>query len=157
MKSNQNILGRLPKILSRFGVILLAFVLLSGCNKTNKFEDLDLLINKEWKLISISTSDMDITRDCDTDDILFLEESPDFDYDRGDEICDDELDEKEAKKWKLIKDFSQIRLTYKFKGEGSRGSLVEYWEILDLKENLLLIQEVADGNDLNLRVRSYTY
>ena len=84
-----------------FGVLLGA-----GCNKTDDFEDLDLLIQKEWRLTSITKENVEISEPCDLDDILRFDDALTFSYDFGLMQCSEEAAlQRTATKWKIIDDF----------------------------------------------------
>lgn len=134
---------------------ILTLIFLTGCNKTEDFEDLDLLTNKNWQIISRIQDGIDITNDCDMDDILIFEDAKNFNYNIGLLNCPENEVTKVANSWKIVDDFTVLRLKYKFSGSGS-GSMVEYWEIVELNETTLIIGDAsAEDNDQIPEIRTY--
>ncbi|MCR9099957.1 MAG: hypothetical protein NXI25_08405 [bacterium] len=134
-----------------------AFVFLLGCNKTADFEDLDLLTQKDWHLTSRVQGGTALTDDCDLDDVLVFTNATGFDYNFGDLICGDSSFVKDADTWKIIDDFTVLRMKYRFKGSG-KGTIIEYWKILELNDTLLLVEDaLAEGNDQVPEIRTYQH
>lgn len=134
---------------------LITLPLLTGCNKTDDFEDLELLTKKNWHLTSRTQGGVDITNDCDLDDILLFEDATKFNYEDGVLNCFENDLNKVGDTWKIIDDFTVLRMKYKFSGEG-RGSVVEYWKIIALSETSLIIEDaLAEDNDQIPEIRTY--
>lgn len=134
---------------------LITLPLLTGCNKTDDFEDLELLTKKNWHLTSKTQAGVDITNDCDLDDVLLFEDATKFNYEDGVLNCFEDDLNKVGDTWKIIEDFTVLRMKYKFSGEG-RGSLVEYWKIIELSETSLIIEDaLAADNDQIPEIRTY--
>lgn len=137
--------------------LAVAFVFFPGCNKTADFEDLDLLTQKDWHLTSRVQGGIALTDDCDLDDVLVFTNATDFDYDFGDLICGDSSLVKDADTWKIIDDFTVLRMKYRFEGSG-KGTIIEYWKILELNDTLLLVEDaLAEGNDQVPEIRTYQH
>ena len=136
-------------------VSLITFTFLTGCNKTDDFEDLELLTKKNWHLTSITQGGIDITNDCDLDDILFFEDATKFKYDYGVLNCTDYEVNKVGDTWKIIDDFTVLRMKYKLSVEVT-GSLIEYWKIIELSETSLILEDaLAEDNDQIPEIRTY--
>ncbi|NEN24385.1 hypothetical protein G3O08_12810 [Cryomorpha ignava] len=134
---------------------LITLPLLTGCNKTDDFEDLELLTKKNWHLTSRTQGGVDITNDCDLDDILLFEDATKFNYEDGVLNCFENDLNKVGDTWKIIDDLTVLRMKYKFSGEG-RGSVVEYWKIIELSETSLIIEDaLAEDNDQIPEIRTY--
>ena len=133
---------------------LMSFV---ACNKTKDFDDLDLLTKKKWSLVSIKQEAIEISDNCNLDDILFFENTKTFNYDFGLLNCTIEDGfEKKPTSWKLINDFTEIRMKFKFKGERTQGTIIEYWEILELNDTLLILKDAtAENNSLIPEIKTY--
>jgi hypothetical protein len=135
---------------------LIGFTFFISCNKTEDYDKLDLLRGKEWNLESRKSNGSEITDSCDLDDVLYFVSSTDFGYDWGTLSCAQEVLEVTPQGWKLEDDFTVIRLKYKFKGSNSRGTMVEYWEIVELSDTALILKDAtAENNNLVPEVRTY--
>jgi hypothetical protein len=150
--------GILPKnarLIFCSGAIVL--LVTTGCNKAKKFEDLHLLTEKNWQLTSRTQGGADITKECDLDDELLFEDATMFNYDFGNLSCPDNDLTKEAKTWKIMDDYTVLRMKYKFSGQGI-ASLVEYWKITELSDTLLILEDAsAEENDQIPEIRTYHY
>ncbi len=142
-------------------LFFIAIPCLFACNNTEDFEQLDTLLGKEWRLVALTRNGIDVTEACDLDDVLRFETISDFQYDIGALEClEEENIETETKKWSMRDDHSVIRLVFKFKmdGRAARGDFVEYWEIVHLTENILIMQDaLAEGNNQIPVVREYEF
>ena len=135
-------------IQSQCYVLLFVAISFSSCNKTKDYPKLNLLIEKEWKLKTIEKDDEDITSDCNKDDVLTFNDEKSFDYNFGVENCDDSETSKKSIKWKIIEDFTVLRMKYKLNENSSKASLIEYWEIIELNDSLLVVQDaLAEDNN----------
>ena len=153
-KRNLNCLLRITKHWFVF-LSVITFTFLTGCDKTEDFEDLKLLTNKNWHLTSRTQGGIDITNDCDLDDILFFEDATNFKYDYGVLSCNDYDVNKVADTWKIIDDFTVLRMKYKLSVEVT-GSMIEYWKIIELSETSLIIEDaMAENNDQIPEIRTY--
>ncbi|GJM31840.1 MAG: hypothetical protein DHS20C18_08410 [Saprospiraceae bacterium] len=129
----------------------LIFCLFVGCNKTADFKDLDVLTGKEWQLKSIQQDGIEISESCDLDDVLFFENASTFNYDFGTSVCDEDQGlEKTADTFKIIDDFTTLRMKYKFTGDQGHGELIEYWEIVELNDSTLILKDALalDNNQI---------
>ena len=62
----------------------IVIILLSiSCNKTESYENLNLLVENEWNLFLREKNNINIIGNCDLDDKLFFENSATFNYDFG--------------------------------------------------------------------------
>jgi hypothetical protein len=134
--------------------MLLAF---SACNKTEDFEKLDLLTSKNWNLMSIKQDGVIVSDSCDLDDVLYFENASEFSYDNGALNCNNEgSSTMTAKSWKIIEDFTVIRLKYKISGGSARGEMVEYWKIETLNDSMLVVKDnTAESSGLVPEIRTY--
>lgn len=138
-----------------FFLSIITFAFLTGCNKTEDFEDLELLTKKNWHLTSRTQGGIDITNDCDLDDILFFEDATKFKYDYGVLSCNDYDVNKVADTWKIVDDFTVLRMKYKLSVEVT-GSMSEYWNIIELSETSLILENAsAEDNDKIPEIRTY--
>ena len=137
--------------------LAVAFVFFPGCNKTADFEDLDLLTQKDWHLTSRVQGGIALTDDCDLDDVLVFTDATDFDYNFGDLICGDSSFVKDADTWKIIDDFTVLRMKYRFEGSGN-GTIIEFWKILVVNDTLLMGEDaLAEGNGQVPEIRTYQH
>lgn len=135
--------------------LLVTVFSLNGCNETADFEYLDLLTQKTWELTERMQDGIDITEDCDLDDVLIFENAADFDYDAGTLTCFDFDQSKSADTWKIIDDFTVLRMKFRFSNDG-KGTLIEYWKITELSENLLVMEDaLAEDNGQVPEIRTY--
>ncbi len=134
-------------------VITVTFI--AGCDKTEDFEDLELLTKKSWQLTSRTQGGTDITNDCDLDDLLLFEDATKFNYEYGVLSCSDNDLTKVGDTWKIIDDFTVLRMKYKISGDVT-GSIIEYWKIIELTETSLIIEDaLAENNDQVPEIRTY--
>ena len=157
MKREKRILMCLLPTVKHWFVFLsvITFTFLTGCDKTEDFEDLELLTKKNWHLTSRTQGVVNITNDCDLDDILFFEDATKFKYDYGVLNCNDYELNKAADTWKIINDFTVLRMKYKLSVEVT-GSLIEYWKIIELSATSLIIEDaLAEDNDQVPEIRTY--
>ncbi|MCB9293630.1 MAG: hypothetical protein H6559_11000 [Lewinellaceae bacterium] len=132
--------------------IALAAVLTgAGCNKTEDFKDLDLLLNKEWQLIEVARDGTPLNDPCNLDDILVFENTEDFDYRVGVLLCDESEAQRKPSSWKMREKFTVIRLDYKVRVGASRATISEYWEIQELTENTLVLRDDGTKNVITKR------
>jgi hypothetical protein len=135
---------------------LIGFTFFISCNKTEDFEKIDLLLGKDWNLESRKLDGIEVIESCDLDDVLYFESSSDFSYNWGTLSCAQEVLEVKPVGWKLEDDLTIIRLKYKFTGNNSRGTMVEYWEIVELSDTALIVKDAtAENNNLVPEVRTY--
>lgn len=140
---------------SLFFFSITTFICFGGCNKTADFEDLDILTEKSWQLISRTQDGTNIAEVCDLDDTLIFLDAKDFEYDTGALDCDENELFIVADSWKIEDDFTVLRLKYNFSGNGF-GSLVEYWKIVELSETTLIIEDAsAEDNNQIPEIRTY--
>lgn len=127
-----------------------------SCNKTANYSDIDLIVGKNWNLESRKVDEIEISDSCDLDDILYFENSSDFTYNLGTNICSQEILHKTEISWKLIDNFTIIRMKYKFSAGESKGIMVEYWEIIELSDTVLIVKDAtAEDNNLVPEIRIY--
>ncbi len=137
-----------------FCLIVIPFIV--GCNKTEDFEDLDLLIKKEWHLISREQNNINITEICDLDDVLLFENESNFNHDYSTLNCFDYEEDKKGNKWKMIDDFTVLRMKYWLNDENPKDVLIEYWKIIELSDTLLIVEDALAGdNDQIPEIRTY--
>ncbi len=130
----------------------------TGCNKTDDFEDLDLLIQKEWKLTSITKENVEISEPCDLDDILRFDDASTFSYDFGLMQCSEEAAlQRTATRWKIIDHFTTLRLKFDLSGSNiGSGEAIEYWKIITLTETMLVVEDaLAEDNSQIPEIRTY--
>lgn len=145
-----------PIIKNRFVFLsIITFLFLTGCNKTDDYEDLELLLNKNWQLISIFQGGIDITNECDLDDVLLFKDATKFTFNYGTLSCFEDDLIITGDTWKIIDDFTVLRMKYKFSGDG-RGSMVRYYKIIELNEySLVVADELYDDNDQIPEIRTF--
>lgn len=146
-------------IIKRDSCILLIIALgFLSCNKTKDYPKLNLLINKEWNLIKVEKSGENITSSCNYDDVLIFANDKDFQYNFGLENCDESETSKESVKFKMIDDYTVIRMKYKLNENSSRAGLIEYWEVIELNDSLLIVQDaLAEDNDQTPEVYTFIH
>jgi hypothetical protein len=137
----------------------LAISFFTSCQKTEDLPDLALLADKEWRLVSISESGNEISDSCDLDDILLLSSSSFFAYDFGELFCEDLGQENlSGDDWRFDEDGTVIRMNFRFRDGTSFGSIIEYWEIMALSENELIVRDfLGVGNGQIPEVRRYEW
>ncbi len=134
---------------------IITFPFLTACNKTDDFEDLELLTQKAWHLTSRTQGGIDIANDCDLDDILIFEDATNFYYNYGVLSCPDNDIVKVGDTWKIIDDFTVLRMKYTYSGNGI-GIIIEYWKITELSGTRLIIEDAfAEDNDQIPEIRTY--
>ena len=138
------------------GSFLLFILILFSCNKTMDFEDIDLLIGKDWRLTNIEKEGNVISEPCDLDDVLTFNDHAEFTYQRGELECYANEEDKESVKWKLIDDFKVIRMKFKIDEGTSQARLVENWEILELNDTLLVLRVSTESEQIP-EIRSFEY
>lgn len=144
--------------LSYLIIFTCVFVLpfLGSCNKTEDFEDLNLLIEKEWHLVSRTQNNLNITESCDLDDVLYFENATAFIHNFGAQNCFDYEANKTGNKWKLTEDFTVLRMKYSVNENNSKNTLVEYWKIIALSDSLLILEDaIAADNDQVPEIRTF--
>lgn len=142
------------KIHLLFPLLILIF---SACQKAEDFEDLDLLLNKDWKLIKVTQGTADITKACDIDDVLTFIDTKDYEYNFGENFCDAAFEmNSESRDWEFKKDFTQLILSSKQKTNSSLAILYLRWDIVELTENTLILSDArAENNDMVPIVQVY--
>ena len=142
------------------GLSLLLLLLFIGtsCEKNEDFSDFDLLVDKEWRLVSVTEEGAVVTRACDTDDVLKFDNAEDFSYDFG-EVCEEDGTLTfSASTWKMRDNFRVIRLRFTFRDDGVTGDSIDYWEIVELTENTLILKDdTAEDNDMPAAIRRYEF
>ena len=146
------------KAAQAFACLTMLFALVA-CNKTKDFENLELLTGKDWHLQSRQVNGVEISDSCDWDDVLRFTDASNFTDDWGANICANDSFVKTPACWKLIDDFSTIRVKYTFKpqeGLKARGNMVLYWEIIELSDTALIIKDaLSESNDQDPEFRTY--
>lgn len=143
---------RFPEKIKFLNVCLFTSALIGvSCQKTEDFEDLDLLIGKRWELVTVKTGDKLSHEDCHLDDVLFFESTSEFDYITGAILCDESENLRKATTWKLRKNYSEIRLDYEIQFGGKSTMGHEYWELVELTENRLVLKDDG-GQEVIIRV-----
>lgn len=133
---------------------MLAIGTIMSCQKTETYNELDLLVDSEWQLKSITQNDEEIAEDCELDNTIKFDKNGSLVFNSGTKICEDESDFNE---WKFDKDYSQIKMIAKVKGNGiSKGKTVVKKELLTLTENWLILKEVyAESSQRMPRIYKY--
>lgn len=145
------------KINTLFVLFSLLTLLFSSCQKAEDFKDLDLLLNKEWKLIKITQGTDDITKACDVDDVLKFIDTKDYELSFGENFCNEDIETNTSSRgWKFKEDFTQLVLTSKQKSDSGMFSLLLYWDIVELTESTLILKDgSAEDNDMVPIVKEY--
>ena len=138
-------------------IFALVIVFITSCNKNDDFDKLDTLLYHEWKLVSVKKDGIEISRTCDLDNILKFENSSDFRYSTGTNICDDEEGlELNGVKWRLKDNLSTLKLYFNFKDDGVSGEKIEYWELIELSDTLMILKDaLAEDNNQTPEFREY--
>ncbi|MCO6493276.1 MAG: lipocalin family protein [Phaeodactylibacter sp.] len=137
--------------LIKIWIALAAILTGTGCSKTEDFEDLDLLLNKEWQLAEVARDGNPVNDTCHLDDVLVFENTEDFDYRVGSSLCDESEAQRTPSSWKMREKFTVIRLDYKVRFGASRATISEYWEIQELTENTLVLRDDGTKNVITKR------
>ena len=142
------------KINLYFAVLVLTF---SACQKAEDFEDLDLLLNKNWKLIKITQGSADITKACDIDDVLTFTDTKNYTFSFGENFCDETTEQNTSSKgWEFKNNFTQLILSSKLKTDSGVFNLYPRWDIVELTENTLILRDAgAEDNDIVPIVQEY--
>jgi hypothetical protein len=128
-------------------LILASALLWSGCAKTLELEELELLTGKDWRLVQVTFDGDDGTEDCHLDDVLSFQDATRFSYDWGELSCFEPSDIRlEADSWKVFDRRPTIQLKYKLRSRTGFGSTMEYWEIVELTESVLVLKDDASDN-----------
>ena len=139
-------------------LILASALLWSGCTKTLELEELELLTGKDWRLVQVTFDGDDGTEDCHLDDVLSFQDATRFSYDWGELSCfEPDRFHLAADTWKVFDKRPTLRFRYKIReGSAGRGSLFEYWEIVELSETVLvLMDDASDNKNRPTEVRRY--
>lgn len=146
------------KINSLFLSMSLLVLLFSSCQKAENFEDLDLLLNKDWKLTKITQGTSDITKACDIDDVLKFTDTKDYEYSFGENFCDETIETNTTSQgWEFKKDFTQIVLSSRQKTTTGVFTLYPRWDIVELTESTLILRDSgAEENDIIPIVQEYS-
>jgi hypothetical protein len=143
--------------MNKYSLGFILFILINvSCDKTMNFEDINLLIKRDWHLTTIEKGGDVISEPCDLDDVLTFNDDAEFHYQKGELECYANEGNKESVKWKLIDDYKVIRMKFKIDEGASQTRLFEYWEILQLNDTLLMLREIMDGEQIP-EVRSFRY
>lgn len=154
--SRTNACGRSYALL----LALAGALLWSGCTKTLELEELELLTEKNWRLVQVTFDGDDGTEDCHLDDVLSFQDATRFSYDWGELSCfGPDRFHLEADTWKVFDNRPTLRFRYKVReGSAGRGSLFEYWEIVELSETVLvLMDDASDNKNRPTEVRRYEH
>lgn len=137
----------------------IGLLLLGACSKSEPFEDLELLLDKTWTLTSITREGQEISESCNLDDTLFFEDTKSFSHSRGELLCAGEEDYgKIAKGWEFWNDNTAMRLKFKLENVGVASTILEYWEIVNLTPDTLLLKDaLAEENNQIPEFRLYKY
>lgn len=135
----------------------IVIILLSiSCNKTDSYENLNLLIENEWNLFSREKNNINIIENCDLDDRLLFENSSIFTYDFGVLNCFENENKKTGLKWKIVDNHTTLRLKYRINQSYLRSVLIEYWKIIEINDSLLILEDaLAEDNGQNPEIRIY--
>ncbi len=138
------------------GIIFISLFTLVSCDKTKNFEDLDVLTGKQWRLHTITLNGVQITDSCDLDDVLSFQDETSFDYDYGTQNCDNSEENEDPVRWKIIDDFTVLKMKHKFNNDGVKGSAILYWRITELTDSTLILEDAyAEDNNLDTEIRTY--
>ena len=121
---------------------LLFCMLTFSCNKNKEFDNYNLLVDHEWQLQSVTNDGVDITKDCELDNVLIFENKTKFDNKLGTDICDSNDKYLTPDCWILQDNFTTLKLNYKMKMSGRKQNFVRYWEIVELTESTLILQTI---------------
>ena len=135
----------------------IVIILLSiSCNKTDSYENLNLLIENEWNLFSREKNNINIIENCDIDDKLLFENSATFNYDFGVLNCFENEKKKTGLKWKIVDNHTTLRLKFWINQSYPRSILIEYWKIIEINDSLLILEDaLAEDNGQNPEIRIY--
>lgn len=138
-------------------LLLLISLLLISCTKNEKFEDLDLLLLKKWHLKSITVGGVDSTGMCDSDDFLIFDDASNYSYNYGNLNCyDDTFIVLKSTTWQFREQFTQIRFRYTYSLGTGFGTVLRYWDIVQLNEDILILREnIFDRDENLLMVKTY--
>ena len=88
----------------------IVIILLSiSCNKTDSYENLNLLIENEWNLFSREKNNINIIENCDLDDKLLFKNRSTFTYEFGVLNCFENENKKTGLKWKIVDNHTTLR------------------------------------------------
>ena len=87
---------------SEYFCFIVIILLSISCNKTDSFENLNVLIENEWNLFSREKITLISSKNCDLDDRLLFENSATFTYDFGVLNCFENENKKLGLKWKIV-------------------------------------------------------
>lgn len=131
-------------------VFLFTLLICFSCKKNEDFEQFNGLTVHKWQLIEKTQEGQSILENCEEDNVLVLNEDGAYTKNYGTLLCDIEAefeDGVQEGKWKIRGDGSDLRLSYNIRMQRSRSNLVEYWQILQLTSDTLVIVEDYDGGD----------
>ena len=129
---------------------------MASCNKTDEFEDLDLLLNRDWRLHTRMLDGVDITDSCDIDDVMRITSTDEFTHSLGALRCEGAFGNQRPTGWKFIENNTVMRMRYSFRENRSAGTMILYWEIVSLSDTALVLKDAtAENNDLVPEFRYY--
>lgn len=119
----------------------LLFIATLSCNKSKDYDYIDLLVDKEWKLVSKTENGLEVSAPCELDNTIIFRTDSDVEQDFGSITCEDF--EYETYKWTFADDYAQIKFKYWFRNDKGRitGQGSDPWEIVELTESTFVIKE----------------
>lgn len=132
-------------------LIVLPILLLSISCRPNiqDFDQVNLLVDKEWLQVSIEQDNVEVSDTCDLDDVFRFSVNSDFSHEEGVLQCNPADDLKiTGTSWQFNRGFESIRLRYQIRGN-SRGTLIRVWRIIELTDSSLILEEEVDPDDAN--------
>ncbi|MDX1348631.1 MAG: hypothetical protein R3279_00210 [Putridiphycobacter sp.] len=142
------------KGLKLLAILLIAGVAISGCQKIENYDQLSRLIDKEWRLVSITKNGTELADSCQLDNTIVFSTNGEITTDFGAVSCEEELSFQD---WKFQKEYAQIRFKGRTKGDGfSFASYIEQREILELTEKALVLKETYPNGGQEMP-RVFTY
>lgn len=110
-----------------------------SCQKIEKYNAVDLLVDKEWRLVSVTENGTEVAETCQLDDVMLLNSAGEVTHNLGALNCEDES---EFEEWKFRNEFSEIRFKGTTRGSGfAFGTYFKEREIIQLTEEKLVLKE----------------
>jgi hypothetical protein len=135
-------------------ISLIAGIIFFGCQKIENYDQLSRLVDKEWRLVSITKNGTELADSCQLDNTIVFSTNGEITNDFGAVSCEVELSFQE---WKFQKEYAQIKFKGRTKGDGfSFASYIEQREILELTENTLVLKETYP-NEVQEMPRVFTF
>ncbi len=148
MKSNMTTI--LDRYTCRVFILCFAFSFSAiSCHKIKKFDKAKMLLDKQWRLISVQKSGEEIIEDCQLDNSIRFTRFKEVIYNEGSNECEQTVFF--ANRWKFDGDYKRVKFKYVTRGRLFNGlaKVSNPWEIVSLSDTILKIITLPGKNGFN--------